>query len=88
MGTLNASFTELRIQRISLVCCTESVFPLFFLKMGQSRPLFCLFSSFSHYNFNNRKKHRWCAWDSNPGLQDGRRRRNQGAMAATRVSFI
>ena len=24
-----------------------------FLKMGQSRPLFCLFSSFSHHNFNN-----------------------------------
>ena len=22
-------------------------------KVGQSRPLFCLFSSFSHYNFNN-----------------------------------
>ena len=27
--------------------------PNIFLKMGQSRPLFCLFSSFSHYNFNN-----------------------------------
>ena len=52
--------------------------------MGQSRPLFCLFSFFSHYNFNtNWKKHRWCAWDSNPGPQDGRRRQNQGAMAAT-----
>ena len=24
-----------------------------FLKKGQSRPLFCLFSSFSHYNFSN-----------------------------------
>ena len=45
---------------------------------------FCLFSFFSHYNFNtNWKKHRWCAWDSNPGPQDGRRRRNHGAMAAT-----
>ena len=29
-------------------------------------------------------KHRWCAWDLNPGPQDGRRRRNHGAMAATR----
>ena len=29
------------------------------------------------------KKHRWCAWDSNPGPQDGRRRQNHGAMAAT-----
>ena len=32
------------------------------------------FLSFSHHNFNNTnwKKHRWCAWDSNPGSQDGR----------------
>ena len=29
------------------------------------------------------KKHRWCAWDSNLGPQDGRRRWNHGAMAAT-----
>ena len=28
-----------------------------------------------------KKKHRWCAWDTNPGPQDGRRRRNHGAMA-------
>ena len=26
---------------------------LFFKKMGQSRPLFCLISSFPHYSFNN-----------------------------------
>ena len=52
--------------------------------MGQSRPLFVLFSFFSHHNFNtNLKKHRWCAWDSNPGPQDGRHRQNHGAMAAT-----
>ena len=32
------------------------------------------------------KKRRWRAWDSNPGPgpQDGRRRRNHGAMAATK----
>ena len=29
-----------------------------------------------------KKKHRWCAWDSNPGPQDGRRRRNHVAVAA------
>ena len=28
---------------------------------------------------------RWCAWDSNPVPQNGRRRRNHGAMAATRI---
>ena len=54
------------------------------IKMGQSMPLFCLFSFFSRNNFNtNWKKLRWCAWDSNPGPQDGRRRQNHGAMAAT-----
>ena len=25
----------------------------------------------------------WCAWDLNPGPQNGRRRRNHGAMVAT-----
>ena len=34
-------------------------------------------------SFNlNWKKHKWCAWDLNTGLQDGRRRQNHGAMAA------
>ena len=28
-------------------------------------------------------KRRWCAWDLNLGPQDGRHRRNHGAMAAT-----
>ena len=59
---------------------------MFFLKknMDQSRPLFCLFSSFSHHkSITNWKKRRWSAWDSNPGPQNGRRRRNHRAMAAT-----
>ena len=61
----------------------------FFKKMGQSRPLFCLFLFFSHYNFNtNWKKRRWCAWDSNLGLQNGRRRQNHRAMAATQLHPI
>ena len=59
------------------------LFFFFFLKWANPG-LFCLFSFFSRYNFNtNWKKRRWCAWDSNPGPQDGRRRRNHGAMAAT-----
>ena len=63
--------------------------------MGKNCHLFRLFSSFSHsninYNFNNLnwKKHRLCAWDSNPGLQDGRCRRNSRAMAtALPLSFL
>ena len=57
---------------------------------GPSRPLFCLFSSFSHYNFNdtNWKKHRWCVWDSNPLLQYGRHRQYHRAMAAAPVVMI
>ena len=42
--------------------------------------IFVLFSLQFQYKL---KKHRWCAWDSNPGPQDGRRRRNHGAMVAT-----
>ena len=45
---------------------------------------FCIFSFFSHYNFyTNWKKRRWCAWESNPGPQDGTCRQNHGATAAT-----
>ena len=54
-----------------------------FFKFG---PIPAPFSSFSHSNINcnhiNWKKHRWHAWDWNPGPQDGRRRGNHGAMAA------
>ena len=41
---------------------------------------FVLFSLQFQYKL---KKHRWCAWNSNLGPQDGRHRQNQGAMAAT-----
>ena len=53
--------------------------------MGQSRPLFVYFRSFHtpiQMTNTNWKKHRWCAWDSNPGRQDGRRRRIHWAIAA------
>ena len=61
---------------------------LVFLKKNWPIPAsFCLFSLFSLYNFNNTnwKKLRWCACDSNPGPQDGRRRRNHRAMAVTKA---
>ena len=60
-----------------------------YLQLLKYRPIpasFCLFSFFSNSNDNlnntNWKKRRWCAWDSNPGPQDGRRRWNHWAMAA------
>ena len=57
-----------------------------YLKNGSIPASFRLFSFFSCYNFNaNWKMHRWCAWDSNQGPQDSRRRRNHGAMAATHI---
>ena len=59
--------------------------PIVFLKMGQSRPLLVYFRSFHipiQMTNKNWKKHRWCAWDSNPGGQDGRCRRIHWAMAA------
>ena len=62
--------------------------------MGRNCHLFRLFSSFSHsninYNFNNLnwKKHRLCAWDSNPGLQDGERGLNHGAMATALQHYV
>ena len=63
-----------------------------FLKMGQSRPLFLFIFVFSTcYNLNsnlNWKKHRWCAWDLNPGRQDGRRKWIHWAMAAPLYLFI
>ena len=67
--------------------------PLFFFKkMGQTRPLFVYFRYFHDAKTNiastmrmcdyKWKKRGWCAWDSNPGRQVGRRRRIHWAMAA------
>ena len=48
------------------------------LNMGLSRPLFIYFppfyNSIANLNYQNRKWCKWCAQDSNPVLQDGRRR--------------
>ena len=57
---------------------------VFFKKMGQSQTLFVYFRSFHvTISIQIEKKRRWCAWDSNLGLQNGRRRQNHRAMAAT-----
>ena len=60
-----------------------------FYNYGPIPASFCIFSLFSHYItiMQIEKKHRCCAWDSNPGPQDGRRRRNHRAMAATPNSY-
>ena len=47
-------------------------------------------SSFSAYNFNNTncKKRRWCAWDLNPGRENGRHRRSHRAMASSQFLLL
>ena len=56
----------------------------FFLKNGPIPASFLFIFDFSTcYNSNlNWKKHRWCAWDSNPGRQVGRHERIHWATAA------
>ena len=57
-----------------------------FLKIGNSWPRFVYFRLFHIIKINlNWYKHRWCAWDSNPGHQDGKRRRVHWAMAASDI---
>ena len=63
-------------------------FIFIFFKNGPIPASYCLFLLFSRYNFNKWKKRRWSAWDSNPEPQDGRRRRNHGAMAATTCNWF
>ena len=59
----------------------------FFLKMGQSRPLFVYFRLFTLHNLINWWKRRWCAWDSNPRWLDGSHRQIHWAMAAPQEMF-
>ena len=52
--------------------------------MGQSRPLFTFYFRpflITISIIQIEKKHKRCAWDLNPWLQDGRQRQNHGAMA-------
>ena len=56
---------------------------MFFLKWANPGLFLFIFVNFlDTISIKNGKKHSWCAWDSNPGPQDGRRRQNHGAMAA------
>ena len=75
---------RLNVISVALQCYVMKLNALLLFSNGPIPAPFCLFLSFSCYNFNNTNwiKQRWCAWDLNPGLQDGRRRRNHQAMAA------
>ena len=61
-----------------------------FLKYGAIPDAFSfifLFFSFQQ-QLQLEKKCRWCAFDSNLGPQESRRRQNHGAMVATQVSTL
>ena len=84
-----------RVDHMMPVCEVNSSFkirPKVFFKCA-NHGLFCVFSFFSHsnssdkytMNFINWKKHRWYAWDSNPGRHDGTRRRIHWDMAAPKT---
>ena len=55
----------------------------FLLKMGKSRPLFAYFCPFLITILIMQIVKRWCVWDSNPGPQDGRCRRNHFLLKQT-----
>ena len=65
-------------------------FSIFFLKKWANPGLFLFYfrSFLIIISIQIEKKHRWFAWDSNPGPQDGRHRQNLGAMAATVGLFL
>ena len=67
--------------RMHLVWCVSYLGNYTFLNPDLFLFIFVLFSL--QLQKHKLKKCRWCAWDLNPGLQDGRRRQNHGAMAAT-----
>ena len=71
-------------QEYRIIMCIKSVSAFF--NKGQSLPLFRLFSSFSHFNYNfnntNWKKCRWCARVSNRGC-----RPNHGAKSVIVLTF-
>ena len=75
-GRSSRNRTDLRRQeKRQFVDYNEQVKTCYFL-MGQSRPLFVYFRSFLN------SIQMTCTWDSNPGPQDSRRKRNHGTIAA------
>ena len=56
--------------------------------MGQTRPLFVFFIWQYSTVLGTNDKSRWCAWGSNPGRLDGRRRRILWAMMAPMLVIV
>ena len=92
----NAALRVVQKYDLFLTCPTRKTFlPLlpFLFKNGPFPASFCYLHSFhipiqmTNIQFEQYKleKHRWCAWDPNPGWQDGRRRRIHGATAVPQL---
>ena len=67
------------------------VYKLFFLNGPIPAFFLFIFVFTTCYNLNsnfNWKKHRWCAWDSNLGRQDGRRKRIHWATTAPQYFYF
>ena len=76
---------DLSLHLVILVCIPLGLavsFLIIFFKKWANPGLywFLVFSTLHHSK--NLLKHTWCAWDSNPGRQNGRLRRIQWAIAA------
>ena len=86
--TSTSGASKLTHQKLSRYICFFS-----FFKYGPIPASFSFIFVLSSFQFHLQfqqyklKKHVWCAWDSNPGEQDGRRRTNHGAMAAAPFPF-
>ena len=95
---------HLQQRKVAVGSLNQSIVDLFFLEQAAvfffkwANPglflfIFVLFTfqfKWQIYNLNNKnwKKRRWCAWDSNPGWHDGRRRRIHWAMEAPPSMFL
>ena len=86
---LSTQFKLLFAENISHILLYLPLEPIaLFYNMGQPGLFFVYFVLFtSQFNYKW-KKRRWSACDSNLGLQDGRCRRNHGAMAAPTNSIV
>ena len=81
---MNETLNQPQLQAISICFCYQEAGSILFLKNGPIRASFLFIFILFLLQFKYKlKKLSYCAWDLNPGLQDGRRRQNHGAMTAT-----
>ena len=85
-GVLSKSTSDLSSSQSNLEKARE--IQIFFKKWANPGLFLFIFVFPTLHNSINSWKRRWCAWDSNPGQQDGSRRRIHWAMAAPQNSNL